>query len=76
MPNVRFSKANLLASLKARADSIGNLPNHRFTRDSGWAQVEKKPINVIVSYGAWSELTDLIIWIEEGGFPDQRKEPS
>ncbi len=56
--NKRFSKSALIEELIERADALKDA--HNFDEHDGWNQVKQKDIDVIVNYGRFRELCDLI----------------
>jgi hypothetical protein len=72
----KFNKANLLAWLDSQADAIGM--QYGFTTNNGYAQVEKRPTEVQVQYGAWRTYRLISNNIRAGVMPNvnaQKNEP-
>lgn len=83
MAKTRFSKAGMVADLRARSEHIARL--HGFHNQTGTAQLritehsnrakkiaDYSVIDQTVWYGRWRELLTLADWIENGVFGDGR----
>jgi hypothetical protein len=64
----RFSKANLIAALQRRADSLQK--KHGFNPNTGTAQLKDALATqeAAVAYGDYRLSLDLIQWIDDGSF--------
>lgn len=62
-PKKRFSRATMLEELERRYEGLRK--QYRFDPNNGWAQVEGKPLVVVVSYGRFALLEDLIEEFQE-----------
>lgn len=58
MAKAKFTKAQVIATITDRMESLQK--KHKFDPRNGWAQVEGKDTAVIVDYGRYDELGDLL----------------
>jgi hypothetical protein len=58
MAKAKFSRSQLLIDLEERRNDL--MRKHKFDTRTGWAQVEGKDTQVIVDYGSYDMLCDLI----------------
>lgn len=63
MKKPRFSKASLIDLLTAKRQKLKK--THHFSSEMGWSQVEGREISVIVDYGHFEALDDLINELED-----------